>query len=90
VKNLGQPTNHLVFVIVKRGCSFCTQYAIILFPLAEFGSHRFLAISQHCASSIESGLGHHLVISLVADHVWMGGLVGGWNSIWLICSWTGG
>jgi hypothetical protein len=61
------------------------QYAIILFPLAEFGSHRFLAIYQHCASSIESGFGHHLVISLVADHVWMGG-----NSIWLICSWTGG
>ncbi len=62
---------------MKIGCSFCTQYAIILFPLAEFGSHRFIAISQHCASSIESGFGDQLVISLVADHVWTGGLVGG-------------
>lgn len=74
MKNLGPPTNHLVFVIVKIGCSFCTQYAIILFPLAEFGSHRFLAISQHCASSIESGVGDRLVIPLVADHMWMGGI----------------
>jgi hypothetical protein len=68
VKNLGPPTNHLVFVIVKIGCSFCKQYAIILFPLAEFGTHRFLAISQHC---IESGVGDHLVIPLFADHMWM-------------------
>lgn len=68
MKNLGPPTNHLVFVIVKIGCSFCTQYAIILFSLAEFGSHRFLAISQHC---IESGVGDHLVIPLFADRMWM-------------------